>query len=601
MTDKKMNRMTRIMTKSETGLKYNIWFFFASFFLIAFVYFFWFGDYVLFFQEHQSLFIYSREYLNEFFIKPGGLLELSGRFLTQFYISRLAGTVILSVVLTVPAVIFYRTAKKAFPGASLPAFFFLIPSGLMILMQTHYYHAMTFNLGFVFVLLCFSLAVELWEKKLNILVSLFFPLLYYFAGAYMILFSLLYISYLVFHKRNRRGYSNILTITIVTIVTIFIFKELIFNQTYNQILFYPLPYVNNRTHKIIYYILVGYLLLIPFLLTLPFASLINKLIKGSLSIVSEGIFFVLMVFLLFKLHNPQTGKVIRLEKLVFDEKWKEAVDYYERYPSNNLIGQYFYNVALSESGQLCERLFKAPQSFGTGSLILTWSDEHLPWGSFFFYSVGLINEAHRWAYEEMVVYGPRPQNMKMLTKTNLINGNYRMARKYTGLMKKTLFYRKWAEQYSQLIKDTSAIRLFPEIAEKARIIPGDDFFIFLEAPETNLPVLIEGNKENRKAFEYIMAWGLLSKNVEAVVDNVKMMKEMGFNSIPRHIEEAILIYYNSKRVFPDLGGLKINPATLARFDQYFASYLEARKDPAHMEQKMREKFSDTFWYYFHFK
>lgn len=586
---------------SSSGLKINVWYFFAAFFLTAFVYFFWFGDYVIYFQEQQSLFIYSWEHLHEYFIKPGGLLELSGRFLTQFYISRLAGALILSVILTVPAIILYKTVLKIAPGTSYPAFFFLFPPGLMMLMQTHYYHTMTFNLGFVVVLLCFSLAVAIWEKRSHILVFFIFPLLYYFAGAYMIVFSLLYISYLLFHKKGRQGYINILTMIIVTIVTIFFFKELIFNQTYNQILFYPLPYVNNVTHKIIYYILVGYLLLIPFFLKLPVLPINRKPFKGFLMPVSTGIFIILLIFLLIKLHNPQTGRVIRLEKLVFDEKWKEAVDYYERYPANNLIGQYFYNVSLSESGQLCESLFRGPQTFGTGSLILPWSDEHLPWGSYFFYSAGLINEAHRWAYEEMVVYGIRPQNMKMLTKTNLINGNYRMAEKYAGILHKTLFYRKWADRYGGLAKDTSGISLFPDIASKARIIPANDFFIFLESPEVNLPVLIEGNKRNRQAFEYIMAWGLLTKNVEAVVENVKMMKEMGFESIPRHIEEAILIYYNSKRVFPDLGGLKINPATLTRFDQYFASYLVAREDPATMEQKMRAKFSDTFWYYFHFR
>ncbi|NSW95669.1 MAG: hypothetical protein HPY62_13260 [Bacteroidales bacterium] len=417
----------------------------------------------------------------------------------------------------------------------------------------------------------------------------------------MLVFSLLYIVWILIHQRGRTGYINILIMIIVTFVTIFIFKELIFYRTYNQILFYPLPYVNNLTHKTIYYLLIGYLLIFPLILKLFRMRSWIRHSEGLLTVISEGVFFAFLIFMLVKFHNPQTARIIGLEKLVFGEKWEEAVDYYERYPSNNLIGQYFYNVSLSESGQLCDRLFKGQQNFGTGSLILPWSDEHLPWGAYFFYSVGLINEAHRWAYEEMVVYGLRPQNLKLLTKTNLINGNYRMAEKYAGILKKTLFYKKWGDKYFGLARDTSRISMDQDIAEKKKIAPSSDFFIFLESPETNLPVLTEVNKSNRKAFEYLMAWGLLTKNVEAVVENVKLLKEMGYTSIPRHIEEAILIYYNSKRVFPDIGNLKMNPETLSRFDQYFASYITARNDPATMEQRMREKFSDTFWYYFHFK
>ncbi len=156
-------------------------------------------------------------------------------------------------------------------------------------------------------------------------------------------------------------------------------------------------------------------------------------------------------------YNSQTVRVINLEKLVFEEKWEKAIENQEKYPSENLIGQYFYNIALSETDQLCDRLFYGPQDFGTGSLILEWSSEHLNWGAYSFYTTGLINEAQRWAYEEMVVYGLRPQNMKLLTKTSLLTGNYRLTEKYTGILENTLFYKNWAREYQKMAEDTSFI------------------------------------------------------------------------------------------------------------------------------------------------
>ena len=79
------------------------------------------------------------------------------------------------------------------------------------------------------------------------------------------------------------------------------------------------------------------------------------------------------------------------------------------------------------------------------------------------------------------------------------------------------------------------------------------------------------------------------------------MKGMGYTRIPRHIEEAILMYYNSTRIYPEMGGLKVSAETQLHFDHYFASYIEARKNPSTMKDKMQKQFGNTFWYYFHFK
>ena len=307
------------------------------------------------------------------------------------------------------------------------------------------------------------------------------------------------------------------------------------------------------------------------------------------------------VILLITGYNTQTARVINLERLAFQGKWEEAAGYQEKYPSENLIGQYFYNIALNETGQLCDRLFTGRQDFGTGSLFLPWSNEHLNWGAYSFYSIGLTNEAHRWAYEEMVVYGCRPQNIILLMKTNLINGNYNMAAKYIGMLKNTIFYRSLALEYEKLNGDSLKIRSHPELGRKAGIVPRNSFFVFLESPESNLPLLLEGNPGNKEAFEYLMSWLLLEKNVDIAVSNIRLMRQMGYTRIPRHIEEAAMIYYNSQGVFPDLGGLTISRETMGRFDRYFSTYMGARQNPSKLKQTMQQNFSDTFWYYFHFK
>ena len=90
--------------------------------------FFFIGNYILFFQETQFLFVFSGDYLHEHLLKPGGLLEYAARFLSQFYHGRFSGSLIVSVVLTLPVIILYIINKRLIPGISFSLVLLLIPS-----------------------------------------------------------------------------------------------------------------------------------------------------------------------------------------------------------------------------------------------------------------------------------------------------------------------------------------------------------------------------------------------------------------------------------------------------------------------------------------
>ena len=579
----------------------SAWYLLASFFLLAFVYFFWFGSHILFFQEQQYLFLYRSSYINEFFLKPGGLLDLSGKFLTQFYISKLAGSVILAAVLTLPAIILLYINKRILNGSVLSNLLILIPSFLLLIMQTHYYHLMMYDLGFLLVLIYFLISILSEKKTWRYITLALFPLFYYLDGAYALIFIGLYIIYFLFYIKKPEKFYFPLILLALAGISVILFNRLFLLQSIKQLFLYPLPFINDLIHQRLFYVLTGYMILYPALCKFAGSGSLKRPNKRFINLIPGAIVLCLTVVLLITGYNSQTARVINLEKLVFQGKWNDAIQYHEKFPSENMIGQYFYNIALSESGQLCDRLFHGKQDFGTGSLFLPWSSEHINWGAYSFYAVGLINEAQRWAYEEMVVYGPRPQNMKLLVKSSLINGKYTLAEKYTGVLKNTLFYNSWAKEYEKMIGDTSAIRSHPELGKKIKIMPQTDFFVFLESPEQNLPVLVDETPANREAFEYLMSWLLLSKEVETLVNNIRLMKKIGYIRIPKHIEEAIMIYYNSQGVFPDLGGLPVSNETVLRFEQYFGAYKKARQNPGTMKEKMQKQFGNTFWYYFHFK
>jgi hypothetical protein len=331
-----------------------------------------------------------------------------------------------------------------------------------------------------------------------------------------------------------------------------------------------------------------------------FSTKVQKINSRLVVSLFSAVVILATVFFLSKFYNAQTARVVKIEKPAFDEKWDSIIELHEKSPSQNLIGQYFYNIALSETDQLCDRMFFGRQDFSANSLILPWGNDHLNRGAYFYYAVGLINEAHRWAYESMVVNGINPVNMKMLTKTNLINEKYLMTKKYTGILKKTFNYQTWAAEYERIADATTMTINNPDLENKRKIRPKKDFFIQINSPQNNIPLLLDANPNNKKAFEYEMAWLMLMKDIESVMNNLYRLKELGYTKIPRHLEEAALIYYNSKGMMPEIGGLTISRATQDNFDQYVLTYKSFRQNLASGKEKIRKNFGNTFMYYFQF-
>jgi hypothetical protein len=573
----------------------------ALFLLAAFIYFYLIGNYILFFQETQSLFVFSSEYLHQFLLKPGGLLEYAAKFLTQFYAGKLSGSLLLSVILTLPGILIYFINKQLIPGKSLSLLFMMIPSCLLFLMQANYYHLMHYNLGILLILIYYLFSSSSRIKYHRLLVLIIFPLFYYLAGAYAMIFAGMYVVHTLYIDKEKNSHIYIAVLLTITAVTFLLSWKIIFLQPVQQLIFFPFPFLENVAYRVSFYILCGYIVFYPLICRVEVTGKRMWLNKRIYSIILTLLLCVSSVLLLFKIYNPQTARVVEFQRFIFGEKWKEAISFQETKPSRNLISLYFYNVALSESDQLCDRLFFGSQDFGAGSLVLPWGNEHLNRGAYYYYSIGLMNEAHRWAYEEMVVYGYRPQNIRLLAKTSLINGDYRMARKYINILKRTMYYRTWAKKYEMMVDNPELIKSDPELGSKLKILPKTNFFIQFNEPQNNLPLILDAQPDNRKAFEYYLAGELLTKNVEIVVNNVKKMKGLGYTRIPRHIEEAVLMYYNSTKIVPDLGGLTISAETQTRFTNYIATYKLLRQRSSLNNESMQKEFGDTFWFYFQFK
>jgi hypothetical protein len=210
----------------------------------------------------------------------------------------------------------------------------------------------------------------------------------------------------------------------------------------------------------------------------------------------------------------------------------------------------------------------------------------------------MINEAHRWAFENMVMKGQSPEGLKMLIKTELINGNYEVASRYINILKKTLFYRNEAKSFEKLLFNDSAVNNDKELGEKRHNRVENDFFSITDNPYINIEKILASDTLNRKAFEYKMAFMLLKKNLNGIAHELPEFEKSGFSRLPVHIEEAALaIAVSNRDRFPDIGNLHISKDTEQRWNQYLDVLRQYGNNLKSAEPALKRRFGDTFWYY----
>jgi hypothetical protein len=568
-------------------------------FIVSATYLFYFGTGFFFYQENKILFIFSKEYFYKFAVIPGGLLTYLANFLTQCYFSSLYGSLIISIILILVCIVFIKLTRRLSADNSFALVFILFPSCLLLILHTYYDCYIQYILGYLLVSLWFLVSIIPEKKHLRIIILMLFPLFYYLIGS----FAWIYLGmYIIFTRIYIKGLLSLLLSTILVIVavlTFIVFKEILFLQPVDHLLGYPI-FFNTSTRLSTWLLLLGgYMVLFPLLVKKAGLIKVGGKVHHIIPLFTVLLAIPTVVFLLFKRYDPDLANLMQLEKSIYNQDWDAVIEQHEGSPSANVIGQYYYNLALSEKGQLCNRLFFGPQGFGPMSLTLPRDDEHSSRAVYFYYAIGLMGEAHHLAYELMVRHGYVPENIKMLIKTELINGNFKIAERYINVLKKTLHYRNWAKKYEKMLFNTALVKADSELGEKISLMPKRDFFV-VPNDEQTIELFLKANPDNRKLLEYKIARMMLEKDLLATVNEVKRMKEIGYTSIPRHIEEVLVAYMNLTQASPDLGGLTISPDTKKRFTQYRMVSNAYKGNKSLVEKEMKKQEKNTFWYYLQF-
>ena len=440
----------------------------------------------LHYQEQFQLFLFDSTYVWEIIRVPGGVADLLGRFSTQFFLYAWVGALIIAVLLSAVQILtlslrqVLRQAQEPSQGQAqgpweglsfVPAFllwlFLLDENALM---------------GGVWAVLLTQLAVwsyallpKGWIGRIVILVTI--PILYWMVGP----------SWTGSH-------------------------------------YYRYPTV---TPWLLYAAWLS-AFVIPLLVRVS-----RKWISSSKNFVVTACSFalvaVIMGTLVWKNANFRAEKVMQYDFMARHQQWNRILETANREKPNNQIGVTVQNLALAMHGVLLDQLFNYNQNGIAGLLPDVKEDATSPLPTAeAFYQLGMINVAQRTVFEAqeaILDFQKSGRCYKRLAQTNLINGQYEVARKYLSALQKTLFYRDWANETLSLLGDEAAIAKHPEYGRLRKMAYDDDFYFSDHVTPEMLQSLYLRNRDNGLAYQYLVAYYLLTGDKEGYNNFISSIKQ----------------------------------------------------------------------------
>lgn len=299
----------------------------TALFIFSGLSFYLFGSHVFFYQENFSMFIFSGDYFRQFAVKPGGLLEYAGNFLTQGYFSALYGSLALAAVFTILAITFININRKISSGSLFSLPFAVLPSSFILLMQTNFNWRMLINLGFLSVGLFFLLSISSDKKSRQLLVLILFPLFFYLVGAFAWVYLAMIVIYQLFNKKV------FLPATLLPIagITLIFSKQFLFLQPMTDLIRYPFPLKEATNNPLYIYILLGFIICYPVILKIFSRIRSNEEYAKTLQGYGVLVIFALTFFVQSRLYDPKVIDLFKLEKLFYQEDWIGVIKLRKRY------------------------------------------------------------------------------------------------------------------------------------------------------------------------------------------------------------------------------------------------------------------------------
>ena len=579
----------------------------SIFFLFELFAFFWILVYnrysVLYYQEQIQLFRFDSLYFLSCISHPGGLSEYLGAFFTQFYVYPVVGTVIIIFTLLCVFLFFFSICRQCGDITKLFVVPF-IPSILLLISFVNIEFNISYAIGLLLLLAVFRCYINIQPTVFRYISGIvLYPVTYIAAGGNALLLFIMILIFEIFEDKYKFKLLYLLILAVWAVVIPYLAMTFLWVIPLQEVYFALTP--SNLTLPSVANLILW--------MSLPLLYVSWRLISIKSNGWKIGLYKSLVVncvlaifFIVYGCYSVREQSVElfnHITKEIQEENWDKALTLSKSYPSSNPIVCYLTNIALAESGHMPYRMFEYVQ-VGTNGLFLDWlwGSTHVSW--YFgesYYRLGIIPEAEQCAFKAMVASRNKPnaQTLKRLVYTNMIRRDSLTVCKYLNLFENSLTYRKWAKQ--QRVNLSLAMRdVDYSIPDTPQPYWCDDFFIDYQSPDKTLQKLLQVNPKHRLAFEYLMSFYMLQKDIEQVKKCMDTYYEsFDYPTVPTHYEEALIVCRNVLKDNSVFEKYPINKVTHERFHNYAKAFEAAQFSNRNLEQ-IKKQFGNTFWYYMHF-
>ena len=456
----------------------------------------------LHYQEQFQLFLFDSNYVWDIVKLPGGISDLLGRFCTQFFLYAWGGAFIIGLLLSIVQLLTLRFVNwGSFYGLS------YVPSCLLMLFLLDE-NALLGGVWAVLITLLASWGFDKTSGRLrDILLVVAIPVLYWIAGPICIIFFLLQ----ALRFKSQKWYYGVFVLLAIMIVILAYYIPVPASSLWFGIHYHRYP----TEFPTLLWIAALSIFFLALLMSIPkLSSLTSNPSTLTSTLISFAIVAVFMGSIVWKNANFKAEKVMGYDFMARHQQWNRIIGTINEEKPNNQIGVTVQNLALGMRGMLAEHGGEYRQNGIAGLLPDVDRDATSPLPTAeAFYQLGMINVAQRTVFEAqeaILDFQKSARCYKRLAQTNLINGDYEVARKYLSALQKTLFYSDWANETISLLGDEKAIANHPEYGHLRKCAYNDDFYFSDHVTPEMLESLYYKNRDNRLAYEYLIAYYMLT-------------------------------------------------------------------------------------------
>jgi hypothetical protein len=569
-------------------------------------------------------------FLTESFTRPGGLVEYVSGFLSQCYYFPWIGALIVTLLAWMLCRCTHTLITCSGPGRL--RILSCLPACALLITYNRYDHPLAMCLA---LLIALSSSIAYQRIRITspavsaVLFLIITAIIYHIAGAACLVFTALATLHEFFHRRHPlwAGLMLLMAISSVCLIAVFAF-DLTLTQAYTILT--PFNHTLTADMDIVSRIAVQCLYLFAPMLVLLIAlwqKLFGRQSSGTvkparrkrktkkknaasdnrnrhmLKFAAQAVFlaavFTSSVFFSMDRMNREW---MYMNYFAQRNMWADLLLRARKMPPGayNVNSTHNINRALYHTGKLGNEMFEFTQKAealmfttpGTTSGMKKWKMCDL------FFHLGCLNLAEHLAFEIMEIQGDLPFILRRLAQINIVKGQPETAKVFLNALGKNLVYARHAKvMLADLDKDPQ-LNNNPQLKYIRSIVSDKDSPTWKSGPMDRLLLgLLKHNPKNKMAFEYLMAYYLLTGQTDKIADNLARFDDFGYEQIPLHYQQAILIHIGSTGRNVSLHDRSISPQTINDYEKFLAACKNLQHNHQAAFNSLIADFGNSYFFY----